>query len=183
MTKDRIIDEYFEWLSSVVDGGKHPRHVSFCKLLHHLHNTEFRYVLRRDQNMADAGIDLRYRFAIMNGYEDISDRVVMWLDGPCSILEMMVALSIYCEEHIMDDPNIGNRTGQWFWGMIVNLGLGSMSDNRFNCAYVDEVLDRFLERDYEPDGRGGLFTIRNCNQDLRNVEIFYQLCWYINTIT
>ena len=103
MTKDRIIDEYFEWLSSVVDGGKHPRHVSFCKLLHHLHNTEFRYVLRRDQNMADAGIDLRYRFAIMNGYEDISDRVVMWLDGPCSILEMMVALSIYCEEHIMDD--------------------------------------------------------------------------------
>ena len=33
----------------------------------------------------------------------------------CSVLEMMIALAIRCEEHIMDDPDVGNRTGQWFW--------------------------------------------------------------------
>ena len=37
-------------------------------------------------------------------------------------------------------------------------------------------------REYAPDGRGGLFTIRNCEEDLRKVEIWYQLCWYLDTI-
>ena len=39
----------------------------------------------------------------------------------CSVLEMMVALAICCEETYMDNPNIGNRTGQWFWNMVKNI--------------------------------------------------------------
>ena len=83
----------------------------------------------------------------------------------------------------MDDPEIGDRTGQWFWGMIVNLGLGSMTDNRYDEDFVTETIERFLDRDYEPDGKGGLFTVRNCDRDLRYVEIWYQLCWYLDNIT
>ena len=98
------------------------------------------------------------------------------------MLEMLVSVAISCEE-IMDDPQIGNRTGQWFWNMIVNLGLGSMIDSRFDKEYVDEVVRRFLNRQYDPDGTGGLFTIRNCDVDLRTVEIWYQLCWYLDSIT
>jgi hypothetical protein len=94
---------------------------------------------------------------------------------------MMVALASECEE-TMDDPNVGDRTGQWFWGMIVNLGLGSMADYNFDYDYVDGVIQRFLNREYEPNGRGGLFTIRNCTEDLRTVEIWSQLCWYLGTI-
>ena len=41
---------------------------------------------------------------------------------------MMIALAIRCEEHIMDDPDAGDRTGQWFWSMLVSLGLGSMDE-------------------------------------------------------
>lgn len=82
----------------------------------------------------------------------------------------------------MDDPDVGDRTGQWFWGMIKNLGLGSMTDARFDEEYVESVIERFLNREYEPDGRGGLFRIRNCTEDLRNVEIWYQMCWYLDTI-
>jgi hypothetical protein len=105
------------------------------------------------------------------------------LDGPCSVLEMMIALAIRCEETIMDDPDIGDRTRQWFWGMIINLGLGGMTDANFDPDFVDDSVLRFLNRDYEPDGRGGLFTIRNCHRDLRDVEIWYQLCWYLDSIT
>ena len=94
---------------------------------------------------------------------------------------MMVALAIRCEENIMDDPSYGNRTGQWFWGMIVNLGLGFMTDSRFDEKFVDDVIFRFLNREYEPDGKGGLFTVRNCKYDLRTVEIWYQMCWYLDT--
>ena len=96
---------------------------------------------------------------------------------------MMVALAIRCEETIMDDPQVGSRTGQWFWGMINNLGLGAMIDEKFDKNYVKEIVDRFLNRDYEPDGRGGLFTIRHCEDDLRNVEIWNQLCWYLDSIS
>lgn len=177
--KDKITNEYFEWMVSLVSGNRFPKSISYRKLLTQLHNTEFVYSIPKDENRADDGIDLRYRFSFLTGKGDISE----YLDGPCSVLEMMIALSIRCEESIMDDPVIGDRTGQWFWEMITNLGLGSMHDGQFDRRYVKERLSRFLNREYEPDGRGGLFTVRHCNRDLRDVEIWYQLCYYLDEIT
>jgi hypothetical protein len=87
-----------------------------------------------------------------------------------------------CEEEIMEDPDVGDRTAQWFWGMMKSLGLNGMTDNRFDERYVRDVVQIFLDREYEPNGRGGLFTINNCDYDLREVEIWYQMCWYLNTI-
>lgn len=183
MTRDDILNAYFNWLYSAVCGDRRSRPVSFRRLMIKLHDTDFKYFVSRDENKAIDGMDLRYRFAVMSGYDHSSDVIVDILSGPCSVLEMMVALAIHCEEDIMDDPSYGDRTGQWFWNMIVNLGLGSMTDYNFDEEYIDEVLERFLNREYAPDGRGGLFTIRGCDADLRTVEIEYQLLWYLNTIT
>ena len=144
-----------------------------------LHKTEFIWIIPKDENRAHDGIDMRYRFALEKGYNDY---IVKYLKGPCSILEMMLALATRCEENIMDDPNIGDRTGQWFWGMIVNLGLGSMYDEEFDKREAIEIIDRFLDRKYEPNGKGGLFTIRNCDRDIRKIEIWYQLRWYLDNI-
>lgn len=176
--EDRINNEYFDWMVDLVCGGD----ISYNKLLAYLHKMEFTFIIPLDQNRARDGIDLRWRFVYVNGYADDRDDILDCLDGPCSILEMMVALAIRCEEGIMDDPDIGDRTGQWFWGMVTNLGLGSMSDENFDRKYVDEVIERFLNREYDPDGRGGLFRVRNCKYDLREVEIFHQLCWYLDNI-
>ena len=178
-----INDVYFEWLYSLVSRGRYDGRISYRKLLAHLHNTVFRYSIRRDQNRAEDGMDLRYRFAILHEAEYAYNSIEEELTGACSVLEMMVALAIRCEENIMDDPHVGDRTAQWFWGMVNNLGLGSMYDNLYDRQYVNEVLDRFLDREYEPDGVGGLFTIERCDVDLRTVEIWYQLCWYLDTIT
>lgn len=82
----------------------------------------------------------------------------------------------------MDDPNIGDRTSQWFWIMVRNLGLGGMNDSYFDEDYITDVITRFLNRDYEPNGRGGLFYIKNCEVDLRRVEIWYQLNWFLDSI-
>ena len=179
MMQDRIINEYFEWLYKLVCGKRYSNKISYRKLLSHLHSITFSYSIPNDKNRAEDGIDLRYRFSIIKGYSDVP----RYLYGPCSILEMIVALSIRCEENIMDDPRIGDRTGQWFWGMITNLGLGSMIDEKFDALYVDDVIERFLNHKYEPDGKGGLFRIKGCTQDLRNIEIWYQLCWYLDSIT
>lgn len=182
MNRYYVNDQYFGWLSSLVRGNRFSNAVTYNKLLMCLHETEFRYLILMDKNRAEDGIALRYRFAITQGYEDSPEIITDYLDGPCSVLEMMIALALHCEEHIMDDARYGNRTGQWFWSMIVNLGLGAMTDKRFDRRLVEEAIDRFLDRDYEPDGRGGLFRIKHCNRDLRHVEIFHQMCWYLNSI-
>ena len=182
MTRAAINNEYYQWLFNTVDDGKRPTSLSYDKLLRRLHNTDFRYSILRDGNRAEDGRDLRYRFAITQGYSDEYEIILKYLNRPCSVLEMMIALAVTCEEDIMDDTSYGNRTGQWFWGMIVNLGLGSMTDNRFDEQYVDSVVNRFLDRNYAPNGEGGLFTIRHCDRDLREVELWHQLCWYLDSI-
>lgn len=167
-----INNEYFDWMYNLVDGRQ------YSSLLMELHNIEFRYIIPHDENRADDGISLRYRFALQSGFEDYIEH----LDGPCSVLEMMIALAIRCEEDIMDDPRYGDRTRQWFWKMVVSLGLGSMTNDRFDRDYVRDRIDIFLNREYEPNGKGGLFTIKNCEYDLRDVEIWYQLSWYLDGI-
>ena len=173
--------DYFEWMYQLVCNERYYKNLSHRKLLRFLHNIEFTYILEMDSNRAEDGIDLRYRFGYDKGYDRSS--VSLYLDDlPCSVLEMLVALAMRCEEQIMDNPDIGNRTGQWFWNMIVNLGLGSMNDNNFDAKRVHDAIDIFLNRQYSGDGRGGLFTVDNPPKDLRGVEIWYQMHWYLNDI-
>lgn len=181
MMRNELNNEYFEWMYQLVCNEKYSKRLSYRKLLNHLHNMEFVYIIEMDSNRAEDGIDLRYRFGYERKYE--ASMITAYLDDrPCSVLEMLTALAIRCEEHIMDDPDIGNRTGQWFWNMIVNLGLGSMSDTKFDKRYLDSVIKRFLNREYKRNGEGGLFTVKHCKHDLRKAEIWYQMCWYLDEI-
>ena len=177
MTRHELNDLYFDWMYRLV--CKKPR--SYRKLFKQLHEIDFYYLIPMDGNRAEDGVDLRYRF----GYEEAFDdhAIASYLDDrPCSVLEMMIALAIRCEEHIMDDPDIGDRTDIWLWDMIRNLGLDFMSDNRYDPEYVDTVIGRFLNRDYGRDGRGGLFVIDDNRCDMRSMEIWYQMCAYLEDI-
>ena len=183
MTRNEIKNEYFNWMCELVCGDRYAVTISYRKLLMRLHDTEFTYLIERDSNRANDGMQLRYRFAISQGYKNSSDAIVNLLDGPCSVLEMMLALAIRCEETIMDDPNYGDRTAQWFWGMIGSLGLRCMTDEHFDEKYVESVVFRFLDRKYCSNGEGGLFIIDDPPRDLRDVEIWNQLSWYLDAIT
>lgn len=142
-----------------------------------LHDVDFEWLIDMDENRAQDGIDLRDKFSREYGY---SREDAQYLEKPCSMLEMMVALAIRAEHTIMDDPDVGNRTGQWFWEMISSLGLGRMDDSHFNRAKTKRIINRFLVREYEPNGKGGLFTIPDCKYDLRDVDIWYQINWYLD---
>lgn len=179
MSKDDVVNAYFDWLYDLVSAEKFAKDISYKELLWFLYEKEFVCVMRGDRNRAADGEYMRYRFSYNKkiDYDYVSD----CLNRPCSVLELMIGLVLRCES-IMDDPQIGNRTSQWFWGMIANLGLGHMVDGRFVEGLANEIMETFLNRDYEPNGRGGLFTIRNCNIDLRGVEIWDQMCWYLNSM-
>lgn len=176
MTKNELIDQYFNWMYQLVVDDRYSKQ-SYRKLFSRLHDTEFSYTIPMDGNRAEDGVNLRYRFGRVEGYDD--RMITAFLDDrSCSILEMMTALAIRCEEHLMDDPDIGNRTGQWFWEMIASLGLEQMDDANFDRSYVDRVLRRFLNRKYERNGKGGLFTVNN-GRDMRATEIWYQMNYHL----
>lgn len=180
MTKNEVKNQYFNWMYQLVCSNR-SRSVSYRKLLSYLNGRAFVWTIDMDENRASDGIDLRYRFGREKKYSD--PMIADFLDDhPCSILEMMIALSIRCEEHIMEDSDLGDRTGQWFWNMIISLGLGAMPDSKFDERHAEEVIDRFIDRSYERNGHGSLFTVEHPSQDMRDVEIWYQMCMYLDTI-
>lgn len=164
--------KYFEWLVNIITDNHPNLGISwFSRLLEHMYNVEFIWLIDMDVNRAEDGLSLRYRYS-----KDFE------LKKKCSLLEMMVALALRCEESIMDNPKYGNRTSQWFWIMISNMGLGGMTDDNYDDEYVEYIIDRFLNREYFPDGKGGLFIIKDCPYDVRELEIWVQLSWYMNSM-
>lgn len=173
MPESEVRDLYFEWLCGLVDepdSGPHTR------LLATLHSIPFRYSIPMDGDRASDGVYLRYRFA----YELNHSEYELYLDKPCSVLEMLIALSMKCEEQIMSDPEYGNRTSMWFWNMLANLGICHFTDRRFAENVVKKRIDIWLDRMYGPHGEGGLFYIPSANVDLRDVDIWYQMLWYLD---
>lgn len=162
----------------IADGGRFSETTSYRQLLTFLHDVEFVYFVPYDENRAAEGVALRYRFCRRHNYEDFE----YCLDGPCSVFEMMLALALHCEENIMVDPELGDRTSQWFWAMIKNMGLANMTDSNYNEWLVNDVVTRFLNREYDYDGKGGLFRVKNWHRDMRKAEIWHQLMAYINSM-
>lgn len=178
MTKSELNDQYFDWLYQLVVDRRYSKQ-TYINLFERLYQTEFTYLIPMDGNRAEDGVELRYRFGHEQGYPEAM--VASLLDDrPCSVLEMIMALASRMESQIMSDPDIGDRTGQWFWSMLTSLGIGSMNDFRFDSDWVDYAIRRFLNRDYYPNGEGGLFTISNPPRDMRNVEIWYQMNYYLH---
>lgn len=179
MTKEDLSSRYFKWICGIVFDQQYLGECSYSKLFALLHSIDFEVLIGMDQNRAEYGIDLRYRFGDECGY--IQPMIASLIDiVPCSVLEMMIALSFQCE-NIMDDPEKGNQISKWFWIMIDNLGLKSMDDNNFDEEFARQVIFKFLNRDYSSNGEGGLFVINDTKYDLREVEIWYQMCWYLDS--
>jgi len=125
---DHILDSYFLWLCKLV--GVEKGEDTYYMLLKRLHSKEFSWYVPNDDNRASDGIKLRDTWVDTAGlgyYElDI-------LEGPCSVLEMLIGLSFRINE-ILSDADSTDDVGPWFWEMVNNLGLGSFND----AAYISK---------------------------------------------
>lgn len=177
MKKYEIEREYFRWLCSLVCTSH--LQIRYSYILAHLHRREFIWTIPNDRNRAIDGLELRKRYGTESDLDFIS--LGLYLNEPCSVLEMMVALACRCEDSIMHNPEIGDRTGQWFWTMIFNMGLKSMTDDHYSLNDADKAIDILLKHRYTATGEnGGLFVINNPRMDMRRTEIWYQMCWWIS---
>lgn len=171
MAKNNTYEKYFWWLLDCIEAED-----GYLRLLRYMHNVRF-YVsdlVPMDQNRVLDAYDLRNVYLEEIG----SDQRQVFTGRWVSVLEVMVALAYRCEKDIMRDFRYGNRTAKWFWCMIDNLGLGDM-DIVYDEDYIREALDLMMRREYKPNGEGGLFPIYGCREDLRTVEIWYQMNWWL----
>lgn len=179
---ENISNEYFEWMYHLVSNDSRAKNkISYRKLLIFLNTVAFSPSMEMDYNRLIDAVDFRYKFANENGYPNLYIKNI-FDSNTCSVLEMMIALSYKVEEQITDNYLYGNRTGQWFWSMITSLGLNSMDDKAFDQNYCKYVLDIFMNRDYSPNGKGGLFTLERPYRDMRTVDIWTQFMWYLEEI-
>lgn len=161
--------------------GENENHISYRLLFSELYSIEFDYSMTMDANREADGVNLRYRFGYEHQFED--PMIASYLDDrDSSVLEMILALALRCEESIMHDQAIGDRKGQWFWNMINNLGLGHMNDKNFDPDEVHEIIFRWLDREYDPDGKGSLFYVPGIDRDMRKIEIWQQMYLYLKSL-
>ncbi|MCM1525224.1 MAG: hypothetical protein NC120_12295 [Ruminococcus sp.] len=176
--KENIDNVYVKSIASLITDRQHP-YKSYSKLLNSLYCIDFTYSIHLDGNRYEDGVGMRYSFGWNNNIPEAV--IASYLDvRPCSVLEMMAALALRCENEIMCDPEKGDRTGMWFWGMMRSLGLEHMKNDIFDENQVKKAVNKMLERNYCFDGKGGLFTVKDPPCDMRTTEIWYQAMWYLN---
>lgn len=172
---DALVEErYFEWLySQVANPDLRNKYRSHWSLAKQLHKKEFVWIVPNDDNRVADGKDLRRYFVdeVGGGYPSQE-----WFEQGCSMLEMLIALSHRLAFETDDEPRI------WFWHLIATLDLEQYNDRDYNEEAerrIDEALERVIWRTYAPDGRGGLFPLRDPKEDQRKVELWYQLSAYL----
>ena len=161
---------YFEWLLDQTR-CRFVKTDDYRLLLEYLYLREFTWTIPFDSHRADNGLGLRYEFASEYGYLDE--------DRPCTVLEVLIALARDWEHEIVYDFHKGDRSAQWFWTMINNLGLLDYPDWSFEEDIVDEIINIWLERRFEKNGNGSPFLVKVVNRDQRRIELWLQLQDYL----
>lgn len=176
MQKEWSYYDYYEWLIQKINC---PRAEKYTNLLRDLHAIPFHIVLARDNNRAMEGINLRKEF-----YNDgplITNEPVPALDPTtdrCTVLEMMIAMA---ETFCLDVVGIEFKSvAEWFWLMIENMGLDKYTDDNYDSEYVKSQIYKMMDRNYKPNGQGGLFPLAHTTRDQRKVELWYQFMEWFN---
>lgn len=176
MNRDKQRDLYFKWLLKFVCNHYELRY--FNNLMNLLYSTEFYWSMEFDENCAVYGIELREQWYSESGVARKYREMDGPLEGPCSVLELMISLAIRCETEIMTNF-VDNNTSEWFWKMVESLGLETFDDGNWDEMEAERILRNFLERKYSKNGKGSLFYIPNSGANLRETAIWWQMNYFL----
>lgn len=170
MTKDAIERKYLKFLDKIV--GNHDE---YSLMLHRLHEIEFYSFVPNDDNRGEDGKKLREMF-----YNESGANMALSLcpAGPCSVLEMLIGLSIRMYNELEGTTEVSVE--ECFWKLIDNLGLLWCNNYEYyppgdGVEEISYIINNLLERKYKRDGKGGLFPLEHSNKDQRKIEIWYQM--------
>lgn len=160
---------YLDWLHAKVLLHDQPFY-NYEQMIKGLHDVEYIWLVAKDDNRAQDGLDLRMEF-LRDLNLEIDD---VWYTQGCSVLEMLIGLSRRANFQTGDD------TRDWFWDLISNLGLAYLHDDSFVMDDFLEIVNTFVWRTYHYDGQGGLFPLDHPAKDQREVQIWEQLFAYLD---
>lgn len=167
MARD-LLEVYLGWLEPQCGVLEQPR--SYSGLLRTMLQKEFVWLIPNDHNRIADGLGVRREFFQETGlHGDL---------GPCSVLEVLVALSRRLEFQA------GGEAPGWAWQLIRNLELHKYPDpiGRRKAIQIEEILQTLVYRTYDPDGQGGFFPQIDTNLDQRKIEIWYQMSHWVMEI-
>lgn len=175
MIVNKSYKDYYTWLCDMAHCGDKN---GYSKLTTKLHNTPFTYIksnilLMRDSSREDDGILLRTDFI-----EDKHTSITA-IQGECSLLEMLVALSRRIDDLCTDSREYSN-IDKWFWRLLSNLKLDIYSDVKYNDEEVTKIISNLINRKYDKFCNGGLFPIPKYKGDMRKIDIAMQMHHYLN---
>lgn len=177
-----IRQQYFRWLYDqafeIYDANSPLSYAFLCDILHGI---PFKDTVPNDDNRTADGEELRDEFISLHPSIGLGDYAEMGSLGKASLFEVLVALSRRAQFIS------GERTSiEWFRQFIENLNLLKYSDTRYvakDAFRIGKILNRWNNRKFDPDGRGGIFPLRHTMADQRQVEIWYQMAAYMTENT
>lgn len=173
--------KYFCWVVNNV----YNREVSheYDALMKYIFQKKYEYDNWYDENRKSDGLSMRRDWFRENEGFDISERDKKFRDtAPCSWLEMFVAFAMRIES-LKADPDVGDRTPQWFWLMMTSLGLSKMTNAKFNPKEANKILHTLAYHEFNEDGSGGgLFVIHDPTKNMKTSDLWYQMQYYLSEI-
>lgn len=170
---------YFTWLATLAFPNETFQE-NYSKLLTQLYETPYEWDRTQplDENRYVDGLNLRESFAYkMKLPEDVVHDAIV---GPCNMLEMLCALGVRIDNDIMANPATGYDHGYyWIQEMMRNLGLLRYENNYWDHDAVATIISDFHSKNFAADGLGGLFYIPGSQRDLRTMNVWEQMCYYI----
>lgn len=170
---------YEEWLLEKIQFDDYV--IKYRGLLDLLFTMNFFYTIKADKNRASDGIDWRWMFCDECGYD--LDELNNEIGPECKILEMLIGLAFKVANDVIGDREKGDRTPDWFWRFIQHLNLevhyGDYLPIESRVVAMSK-LAKWMNRDIEYNGSGGLFPLKNPPGDEREVDIMYQMYAYVH---
>ena len=168
--------EYLDWLWDIVSYEKD--HTEYYEAFRLLYDIPYRYVMAWDAHRISDGNKMREQFIYDRKYAR-SRIEQLKTDYDISVLEVIIGMIIRAVE-MWGEGDLEAEVEDIFWDCLDNLGIldyDILDPNERECALA--CIDDFLDRKYRPNGAGGLFYIPKPAEDLRKVELWMQLSWYM----
>ena len=166
---------YTFWLLSSLMCDEDDNTYYFLALV--LNSIEFYYTMPEDENRALDGISLRKSYS-----NNTEDDIFEVMSCGCTALELLVALSMHMNQ-ITYYP--GDNESAWFWIMLENLDI-KISDKDWpkqgSLDIIKSNLSRWFDRKFTKKGKGSPFPMKKCQEDLRHVNMWDHMQWYIGEI-
>jgi hypothetical protein len=170
-----IQEAYFEYLYHLMyDIWDYKSSESYISVCWCLHNVDFLALVDYDENRIADAAGLRNQFKDKAGSLGPAELTAI-ITPDCTVFEVLIALATRADFMVP----LGTRV--WFQLFLENLGLDTWSDEKCSVSTwpIERTINNFNNRDYRPNGKGGIFPLRQPKQDQRDVELWYQMGAYM----